>query len=125
MIEQKTRSANKDKTVEILLHDSMNYHFKCVRISVTPGKEQFPSRMTIIRQFKKEVLDKLPETWPQLANFQETILVHDPTLMSEQELKEAEAALSDLLKPKVHEPGSIEQLAADLKKMKRQMKNKV
>ena len=51
MIEQKFVKANKDETIEILLHDAMNYHFKCTRITVIPGNEQFPSQITTVRQF--------------------------------------------------------------------------
>ena len=121
----KLRKANKDPDVEILLHDAMNFHFKCTRVTVIPGNEQFPSRLSTVRQFKPEILAKLTSEWPRIANYQEARLIHDPTLLTELELKEAQAALDLILKPKPLTPGSVEAMAAEMKRIKRQMRNKV
>ena len=123
-MEQKTRLANKDKKTEIMLCDALNYHFRCTRITVRPGNEQFPTKLSTVRQFKKEVLDKLPETWPHLSNYQEAILVHDPTLLTPEEKAEAEAELFKILHPTpAASPGSMEERlqkqATEIRKLKR------
>jgi len=132
MIEEKFMQANRDPSVKIKLIDGLAVHVRLERRTVIPGKEQYPIVTHVVKCYQKEVFDKLealrnapqPIDWVHVGGFSSATVVHDPDRLTDKEREEIQAYKDEVLKPKPVVPGSPEDMAAKLRRMKRQMRQR-
>jgi hypothetical protein len=97
---EKMIPANKDSSILIKEVDQFFYHVKLTKVTVIPGKEQFPKVDYEVKCYKQDVFKKLealryaaqPIIWYRAGGFTEAIVVHDPVLF---ELEEAKAKAAE------------------------------
>jgi len=132
MIEEKMMPANRSKDgLQIKMIDGLCTHVRLERRTIIPGKEQYPVVTHIVRCYQKEIFDKMedlrndpktPIVWYFAGGFSSAEVVHSADYLTDKEREEITAYRDEVLKPKPIVPGSPEDLAAQVKKLKRQMK---
>jgi hypothetical protein len=125
--------ANKDKTVQIKKIDADNYFLRLIRIDINPNDPQHPARREQIKLFTPLVWknlqgfanDKNPVDWQKAAGVAESKVVHDPSLMTPEELKEIREYREQYFasrRPAPAQAGSLESAVAEIKRLKRKLK---
>jgi len=133
MIEEKFMPANRDPSEQIKMIDGDCVHVRLQRRTVIPGKEQYPIVTHVVKCYKKEVFEKLealrnaPQSidWVHVGGFSSAQTIHNPDLLTDEQRAEITAYRDEVLKPKPVVPGSPEDMAAQMRRLKRQMRNKV
>ena len=85
---EKMIPANMDSSIMIKEVDQFFYHVKLTKITVIPGKEQYPKVDYEVKCYKQDVFKKLealryaknPIIWYRAGGFTEAVVVHDPVL---------------------------------------------
>ena len=97
---EKMIQANKDPDILIKETDQEFVHVKLTKVTVIPGKEQFPRTDFEVKCYKPEVFKKLedlrydtksPMVWYKIGGFTEAIVIHDPVLWAKQKREKTEA----------------------------------
>lgn len=87
--------ANLDDTVQIKETDQYAIHVQLSRISITPGREKYPSTFKTIKCFPVATFEKMealryaksPIIWYRAGGFDEMRVVHDGRLLGKPEVK--------------------------------------
>jgi len=119
-MQQKLFKANQDESVFIKESDRLGIHVRLEKITVTPGREKYPSTTTQIKCFPIATFEKLeamryaksPLVWYVSGGWDEMKIVHDGRLEDVPEVKAQTKDEADDAKREKRKQDRIKNLAA-------------